>query len=300
MQKNKRSISILLLIITAALWSLGGLFIKLVNWNPLAIAGIRSAIASIILLIYLKRPKITWSRAQIGAALAYVGTVFFFVSSTKMTTAANAILLQFTAPIYVALFSGWFLGEKIKRIDWLTVFTVLGGMTLFFLDRISMQGVLGNIIGIASGISFAFFTIFMRMQKNESPLESVFLGNIMTTIIAIPFMFRTGPGLSGWIYLLILGVLQLGIPYILYAAAIKYVSAIDAVLIQVIEPLLNPIWVFLLLDEVPGYWALIGGFIVLMAITGRYLLPLLIGQGKWLTILKKILTERRKNKLRLL
>jgi len=115
----------------------------------------------------------------------------------------------------------------------------------------------------------------MRKQKNESPLESVFLGNIFTAIITLPFMFQTGPGLSGWICLLILGVLQLGIPYILYATAIKYVSALDSILISVIEPLLNPLWVFLLLGETPGQMAFIGGVIILTAIIVRYLLPLL-------------------------
>ncbi|HLV09975.1 MAG TPA: EamA family transporter [Halanaerobiales bacterium] len=272
---SKESYSKLLLIITAVFWSTGGLLIKLIDWNPLAIAGVRSVISSLILLIYLKKPKITWSRTQIGAALAYMATVMLFVSATKMTTAANAILLQFTAPVYVALFSGWLLGERIKIMDWLAVLTVLGGMALFFLDQLSMQGFFGNITGIAAGISFAFFTIFMRMQKEDSPLESVFLGNIFAFLIAFPFMFQTGPGLSGWIYLLILGVVQLGISYILYANAIKYVSALDAILIPVIEPLLNPIWVFLLLGEVPGQWAFIGGVIILMAIMIRYLLPLL-------------------------
>jgi len=131
MHYSKESFSKLLLVITAVLWSLGGLLIKLVDWNPLAIAGVRSAISASILLIYLKKPKFIWSRAQIGAALAYMVTVIFFVLATKMTTAANAILLQFTAPVYVALFSGWFLGERIKIIDWVAVFTVLGGITCF-------------------------------------------------------------------------------------------------------------------------------------------------------------------------
>ncbi|QTL98259.1 EamA family transporter [Iocasia frigidifontis] len=273
--KTERSVSILLLIITASLWSLGGLLIKLIDWNPLAIAGARSIISAIVILVYLKKPKITWSKPQLGATLAYVATVIFFVIATKMTTAANAILLQFTAPIYVTLLSPWLLKEKTRISDWLIVLTVLGGMALFFLDNLSLYNIYGNLIAAASGISFAFFTLFMRMQKNDSPLESVLLGNIVTSIICIPFIFQAGPGSSGWLFLIILGVLQLGLPYILYSKAIKHVSAIDAILIPVIEPLLNPVWVFLFLGETPGSWALIGGIIVLAAITGRSFLPIL-------------------------
>ncbi len=269
-QRNENSYSILLLVMAAMMWSIGGLLIKLVDWNPLAIAGMRSAIASIVLLFFLKKPKLTWSKVQIGAAIAYVGTVILFVSANKMTTAANAILLQFTAPIYVALFSSWLLKEIIRIFDWIIIIVVMGGMSLFFFDHLSVTGMWGNIVAIGSGVCFAFFTIFMRMQKDGSPLESVFLGNVLTAIIGLPFMFKGGgPDTSGWLGLLLLGVVQLGIPYILYSRAIKYVTALEAILIPIIEPLLNPIWVFLLLDETPGIWAFTGGLIVLAAITIR-------------------------------
>jgi drug/metabolite transporter (DMT)-like permease len=253
----------------AMMWSIGGLLIKLVDWNPLAIAGMRSAIASIVLLIFLRKPKLTWSKAQIGAALAYVGTVILFVSANKMTTAANAILLQFTAPIYVALLGSWLLKEKTRVYDWIIIGVVMGGMSLFFFDHLNVTGIWGNIVAIGSGVCFAFFTIFMRMQKDGSPLESVFLGNIFTAIIGLPFMFQSSPGFSGWAGLILLGVVQLGIPYILYSTAIKHVTALEAILIPIIEPLLNPIWVFLLIGETPGPWALIGGLIVMVTITIR-------------------------------
>ncbi|MFW6270262.1 MAG: DMT family transporter [Bacillota bacterium] len=278
--KEERTFSLLLLVISAVFWSLGGILIKLVNWNPIAIAGMRSAISAVVFWIYLKKPQITWSRPQLGAALAYAGVVIFFVTATKMTTAANAILLQFTAPIYVIIFSYWLLKEKTTPADWLTVFIVMGGMFLFFLDDLNIKGTIGTLIAAASGVSFAFFTIFMRMQKNDSPFESVFLGNIITAIIALPFMFKTGLEFSGWFYLVILGVFQLGLPYILYSMAIKHVSALDAILIPVIEPLLNPVWVFIFLGETPGKWAFIGGIIVIIAVTGRSFIPLLISRKK--------------------
>ena len=272
---NERPKGLLLLVATATLWSLGGLLIKSVNANPLAIAGTRSAIAIVVLLLVLRKPKFTWSFAQIGAALAYAATTILFVTATKTTTAANAIFLQSTAPIYVTLLSAWLLKEKIKLLDWITVFIVMGGMVLFFLDNLSTAGILGNVVAAGSGISFAFFAIFMRMQKDGSPLESILLGNILTAAIGLPFLSRSVPNAYGWVCLVILGVVQLGIPYILFSKAIKHVTALEAILISVIEPLLNPIWVFLMLGEAPGPLALIGGPIVLVAITVRCVLAAL-------------------------
>jgi len=272
---NGRPKAIIYLVITATLWSLGGLLIKSVNWNPAAIAGMRSAIAAVVLLIYMKKPKFTWSLPQLGAAFAYFATVMLFVIANKTTTAANAIFLQYTAPIYVAIFGAWFLKEKPKFIDWLLIFIILGGMALFFLDHLNTNGVIGNIVAALSGVSFGFFAIFMRLQKNDSPLESVFLGNVLTALVGLPFMFSSAPNAKGFISLLLLGVLQLGIPYILYSSAIKHVTALEAILIPVIEPILNPIWVLILLKETPGVFSIVGGSIVIIAVTLRCILPTL-------------------------
>ncbi|MEA4902239.1 DMT family transporter [Desulfitobacterium sp.] len=267
--KNQRPRAILLLIITAILWSLGGMLIKSVNIHPLAIAGVRSIIASGVFLVLLGKPKINGSTAQIGAAISYAGTVILFVLATKATTAANAIFLQYTAPIYVALLSSWLLKEKIRVLDWVTVFLVFGGMALFFLDNLSPTGILGNIFGLASGICFAFEAIFLRMQKDGSPWESVFLGNLLTAVIGLPFLTQAWPNTFDWVELLILGVVQLGISYVLYSIAIKHTTAIEAILIPVIEPILNPVWVLLFVGEKPGFWAIVGGITVLAAITIR-------------------------------
>jgi len=261
--------AILFLIITATLWSLGGLLIKSVNSNPLAIAGIRSGISAILILIATGKPKFNWSPSQIGAALAYAATVLLFVAANKNTTAANAILIQYTAPVYVALMGAWLLKEKVKLVDWATIVVVIGGMVLFFVDDINTEGVFGNILAAGSGVAFAAFAVFMRMQKEGSPLESVLLGNILTALIGIPFVFQAVPDAKGWLYLVVLGTVQLGLPYILYAKAIKHVTALEASLIPVIEPILNPVWVFLLLGETPGSWAFVGGLVVIIAVTGR-------------------------------
>jgi drug/metabolite transporter (DMT)-like permease len=267
--RRQRSKAQALLAATAALWSLGGLFIKMVEWNPLAIAGMRSAIAALLMLTVVRKSKITWSFHQIGGAVAYAGTVILFVSANKMTTAANAILLQYTAPIYVALLGAWLLKERTKILDWITIAFVLGGMVLFFLDHLSTGGMIGNLVAILSGVTFAFLVIFLRLQKDGAPLESMFLGNILTALIGLPFMFQSMPSGKSWAGLAILGIFQLGLSYILYSMAIKHVTALEAILVPVIEPILNPVWVFLFMREVPGKWALTGGLIVLLAVTAR-------------------------------
>lgn len=267
--KSERTRAMVLLALTAVFWSLGGLLIKSVNAHPLAIAGTRSAISAIVIYIYIRKPRFTWSFAQIGAAVAYALTVILFVAANKLTTAANAILIQYTAPIYVALFGAWLLKEKPKLLDWATIAVVLGGMTLFFIDSLDTRGVLGNIFAALSGLTFGLVAVFMRMQKDGSPIESILLGNILTAVIGLPFLFTNMPDGKGWFFLVILGVVQLAIPYILYSKAIIHATALEASLIPVIEPILNPIWVLLLLNETPGTMALLGGAVVLVAVTLR-------------------------------
>jgi len=254
------------------LWSLGGLLIKSVDWNPLAIAGARSAIASLLLFAVLRRPKLTWSRAQMGGALAYAATVILFVAANKLTTAANAILLQYTAPIYTALLGARFLGERVSRSDWAAIAVVLSGVTLFFMDQLTFGGLAGNLLALASGLAFALLGVFLRKQKDESALESVLVGNIVTALIGLPFMFQGVPGGQSWLGLVLLGVFQLGLSYVLYTEALKRIQALEGILIASIEPILNPLWVFLVLGEMPGPWALVGGAIVLIAVTGRSVL----------------------------
>ncbi len=140
---------------------------------------------------------------------------------------------------------------------------------MFFLDYLSMQGVWGNLIAAASGVTFALFTVFMRMQKDGSPLESVLLGNILTALIGLPFLSLAMPTSNGWLLLVGLGVVQLGIPYILFSRAIKHATALEAILIPIIEPLLNPLWVFLIMVKRLEMFALAGGVIVMAAVTNR-------------------------------
>lgn len=258
-----------LLLITAILWSFGGILIKLVNWNPIAIAGMRSGIASLFLLVIIKKPKWQWNTTKVCGAIAYASMLILFVSANKYTTAANAILLQYTAPVYIAIFGKVLLNEKTENEDWLFIAIIVVGMFLFFKDDIGGGSLIGNILGILSGIAFAFNVIFIRKQKDQSPIEGVFWGNILTFIISIPFMFNSMPDAKGWTGLALLETVQIGVSYVLYTKAIKNVTALEGVLIPVIEPILNPVWVFLFVGEKPGKWSLIGGTVVLTAVTLR-------------------------------
>ena len=267
----------------AVLWSSGGVLIKWVTWNPLAICGARSAIAAILMVLVLRRPRFSWSLAQVGGAVAYAATVLLYVSAVKMTTAANAILLQYTAPIWVALFSAWFLKERVTRLDWLTVALSLVGMVLFFAEGLSRRSLWGNLLAALSGVTIAWMTLFLRKQKGGSPVESVLLGNILAALAGLPFMFGAPPTAQGWAGLILLGVFQLGLSYLLYSAAIKQVTALEAMLFSTIEPILNPLWAVLLIGETPGLGALLGGALVLASITGRGMLLALGSRlgGRW-------------------
>lgn len=267
MEKNK--LAALYLVMTAVLWSTGGFMIKWIDWNPIAVAGVRSLIAAAVMWVVFRKEKLTYSKALWGGAIAECATVILFVTATKLTTAANAILLQYTAPLYVAIFGAWLLNERTTRRDWFTLFLVCVGMVFFFGDKVSSGGMTGNLCAIASGMSFGFLYIFTRMQKDASPHGSILVGNVITFLFSIPFLGDVALTPANIGAILFLGIFQLGFAYILYSYAISHVKALDAILITTIEPILNPIWVFLLIGEVPGAYALMGGAIVLGAILLR-------------------------------
>ena len=269
---NRRG-AILLLLLAGALWSLGGLLIKSIEWPPLAISGLRGGIAAVVIFSFSQWNKITFSKSKIFAAIFYAFVVTLFVVANKLTTAGNAILLQYTAPVYVALFSYMFLGERSTIVDWVTIFILLIGLGLFFIDDLSLDGLTGNILAIFSGMSFAALTLLLRKQKDDSPSDSILLGNILTLLIGLPFVatsitFEAKP----IILILVLGIFQLGVPYIFYTTAIKHVTALDAIIFPIIEPILNPILVFFILGESLGPWALLGGALVLGGVIARGIL----------------------------
>ena len=257
------------LVVASILWSTGGLFIKLISWNPIAIAGGRSGIAALVMLIYLRKPVRSFEKVKLLGAISYASTVMLFVTANKLTTSANAILLQFTAPVWVLLFSRYILKERIRRYDILAICTVLGGMTMFLVGELGSGNMLGNFLAVMSGIALAGVVVLLKLQKESSPVEMTLLGNIITFVVSIPFFRGEVPTMRNISSIIFLGVMQLGISYILYANSIRYVSSIEAILIPVIEPLLNPVWVFIFTGELPGMYALLGGTIVVASVIIR-------------------------------
>ena len=269
--RQEHSRAVLFLLMAAILWSTGGFFIKWVSWNPAAISGARSAIAALVIAIAFRHNlKLTFSPIQLTGAVAYALTVTLFVVANKMTTAANAILLQYTAPVPVALLSVWLLKERITSRDCVTIIAVLAGMVLFFFEQMSPGNLVGNLCALFTSFTFALFIVLLRKQRDASPAGSVFLGNVLTALIGLPFMFEAAPDISGLLGLLYLGVFQLGTAYVLYTLAIPHVTAMEAILITLIEPILNPIWVFLLMGEAPAWTSLVGGVVILSAVTWRH------------------------------
>jgi len=269
----KQSTSYTILIIAALMWSLGGLFIKLVDLNPMAITGIRSLGAAVVLLIYIKKPKLYWNRYFFSGVIAYSMMVILYVISIRLTTAANAIFLEFTAPIYVVAFSYFLLNERINRFDIFAMVIIFLGMGLFFMDELSFYGFWGNILALLAGVCLALVTVLIRKEK-ESAFQIVFFGNVLTAIICFPFIIEGFNSTTqiDWFIIFGLGIFQLGIPYLLYTTALKYVSALDAILVGMLEPVFNPIWVYIFIGEAMGEWAFIGAALVIIGTLGRVLI----------------------------
>ena len=254
----------------AVLWSLAGLNIKLIEWPPFAIAGGRSIVSLLLLtptMLKIKGKKLT--------APVVLGGIFYaifcccFVVSTKLTTSAVAIFMQYTAPVYVAVLSGTFLGERITKIDIISIITVFMGMLLFFLDDLGGGSFVGNVVAVFNGITLAGLAICLRLQKNAHPIMSVFCGNAITVIVCLPFVFSAGmPDTNSLFFLVLLGM-QVAITYTIYGMASRSLSGLEVVLLPVIDPILNPVWVYLMLGEKIGPMSILGGIIVLASITGR-------------------------------
>ena len=259
-----------MLIGAAFLWSLGGLFIKIVDLHPVAITGIRSLGAATVFFFYIKKPKWYWNKYFIGGILAYSSMVILYVISIRLTTAANAIFLEFTAPVWVVLFGYLLLKETVTKFDIIAMIFIFLGMGLFFMDELSFYGYWGNIMALIAGICLALVTVIIRREK-ESAFEIVLYGNMITVMVCLPFILEGIGGSSTTDLLIIfaLGVFQLGIPYLLYTTALKYVAAIDAILVGMIEPILNPVWVYFFIGEAMGEWAFLGGGMVLLGTLGR-------------------------------
>jgi drug/metabolite transporter (DMT)-like permease len=269
-----------LLGLCGVLWSSAGVLIKLVDWPPGAIWSARCAIAAATLYAF-RRPSLAGiAPAEWAAAAALAATTGLFIAANKLTTPANAILIQYSAPVWVALLGPWFVGERVTRLDWIAIAVVLCGIALFFFEQLTFDHAVGNVVALAAGVSFAFGALTMRrvaLIETPSgpidPLRPLLLGNLIGAVVGAPFLFSAPtPGAVGWGALLALGVVQQAAAYFCYAAAIRHARALDVILVPIVEPILSPLWVALAFGEWPGPWALAGGAIVVGAVTARGLI----------------------------
>ena len=268
---SSRNKAILYMITSAVLWSTAGFFIKVLPWNPVVIAGFRSLISSGVYLCFMRYEKnrflINHYSIISGAALSC--TFIFFVVANKLTTSANAVVLQYSAPIFILILSAVFFHQKFRKGDIVTVVVTSIGISLFFLDQLSGGRMLGNLIALASGISFATMFVTTGNADRDSLASGILLGHLFTATVGIPFAFvyQTPVSFTITAAILALGIFQLGIPYILYGIAVRDCSPLACSLIGMIEPLLNPVWVFLFNGETPSMFAMAGGIIVICTIT---------------------------------
>lgn len=272
--------AVALLALCAVLWSTAGVLIKLVEWNPGAIWSTRSAIAAIALWAWRRPSFARISAAEWRGACSLAATTGLFILANKLTTAANAILIQYSAPIWVALLGAWLLGERATRLDWLTIVTVIGGIVLFFFEQLSFDHVAGNLVALGAGVAFAVNVVSFRQVAvtpgatgPSDPLRPMLLGNLIGAVLGAPFALASPPlAATGWGALVALGLFQQAAAYLCYAWAIRHATAIEATLVSVIEPILSPVWVAIAFGERPGPWAVLGGAVVVGAVTARGLI----------------------------
>jgi drug/metabolite transporter (DMT)-like permease len=266
--KSKTSALGLLLLI-AVMWSSSGVLIKAVTWSPLALASARGLVAAMVISILLpggfKPRNLTPTHWWVGSLYGIL--CVFYVFSMKLTTAANAIVLIYTAPIWVAFLAPIFLNERTKPFDFVFMGLIFAGVVLFFLDGLSPEGLIGNITALTGGFLFGLQAIFLRKMKDSSPANAMILGNLITFIIGLPAWGPPWPPLSGWLIILALGVFQLGLPYYLYTLTIPKVTSMELILVTMLEPILCPIWVSLILGERPGRFAIYGAVAVIASVT---------------------------------
>ena len=265
----------LLLLAAAVLWSSGGAAIKACGLSAWQVAGGRSLVAGLLLfaLVPATRRRPTW--LSFGVAVAYAFTVVLFVAATKLTTAANAIFIQDTAPLWVLLLSPWLLREHPTRGELLSVPVFGLGLGLFFLDQLTPGQVTGNLVALASGVAFALSIMGLRRLGDAGP-ASLVLGNALAAVATLP-LWSLGPAPTALDLGLVafLGVFQLGLSYLLFSRGLEGTPAVEAALLILVEPVLNPVWTFLFTGERPGPWAVAGGSVILAATAWRTVQPAL-------------------------
>lgn len=268
---KREHVGILQMVTCAVLWSIAGIFMKLLPWHGFVVAGIRSLIAGITIAVYMgiRHYRFYLNRRTLLAGCFAGFTYVCFAMANKLTTAANAIVLQFTAPVFILIFSEVFFRQKIRKGDLAVVLIVLGGITLFFLDQLGPSTIAGNFVAIAAGMFMAGMYMTVGNIYLEERFSAIVIGQAVAFLVGLPFILTTKPVFNAVTVssVLILGVFQLGLAYVLYVCASAKCSALACCLLGAVEPLLNPVWVMIFDGETPGVFALAGGVVVIIAVT---------------------------------
>ena len=267
---SKLKLGPLYIVFAAIFWSFGGLLGKLIPWSGLSIAALRGIFAAITIALYRRSFSFKLNKPILLAGLSLTLTTILFMIANKMTSSANAIVLQYTSPVFIILLTFIIDKQKPKKRDIFAIFGVLLGICLFFFDQFKNGQYLGDLIALASGLSFAG-VFFANKLPNASPIDATYIGNLLSFII-LPFVlfdtsFQLNQNPTIWMYIIFMGVFQLGFGYIFFSLGIKQSSATSSSIIATLEPILNPLWVFIFLGEKPSILALIGGMIVLLTVT---------------------------------
>ena len=259
---------LLCVFIASILFSIGGLCVKMVPWNGMAINSFRSIISVVLLLIFAKVTgrKLRFSLGVFIGACAMCATTTLYAMANKLTTAANTILLQFTAPAFVILLMLIFFHEKPKKLDVIACIFVFGGIACFFLDSLGTGHILGDLLAVISGVGYALVFMMNKFPKAD-PLFATILGQSMGAVIGFPFLMQeTAFTPTAILYASLLGVFQLGIAYMFFTTGIRYASPVSASLVAGIEPILNPVLVAIVLGETLTPLSFVGGAIVFLSI----------------------------------
>ncbi len=272
MKKSAANSPLLLVLGAAILWSTGGLFIKATHLSPTELSFGRSLLAAITIVIFTRREGFGINRISALTSILYAALLILFVVATKKTTAANAIFLQYTAPVYVLILEPLFYKEKFRLRDLITVAVCVGGMSLFFVGQLKPDDLEGNFYALASGVCFALFFLLLRhsQARDVNRASSAIYGNLIVVLICAPAFFgawQRGISAADFARISYLGVVQIGFAYLLFTLAMaRGVRSLDAGIIGYVEPVLNPIWVFLFIGERPSGWAIIGGAIIIASV----------------------------------
>ncbi len=254
---------------SAVLFSLAGVLIKMISWSSLSINGIRNLFAFLVMAIYLKKihHKIVINKIVILGSVCNLLMNLTFAMATKMTSAANAIVLQFTEPIFLILILWVIWKQKPDKKAVMACIFVFTGILCFFFDELSVSGLVGNILAIVSGILYALVFLIKKM-KNADFESSIVLSQIVSFFLFMPWYFNeTDYSPKNFIFVMILGLFQLGIAYVFLAKGLEQVSPVSASLTSTIEPILNPIWVAIFYGELLRPIAIVGAAIVILSAT---------------------------------